>query len=259
MNWNNQLQAALKAGEIASKEIMNIYSQDFDVVIKEDNSPVTIADQKADKIIRKYLARQYPNYAFLTEESKDDFSRLTNEYVWIVDPIDGTKDFINKNGEFTVNIALVYKHRVVVGVVIAPAINEVFYATKNGGSFWITKQGSKKIVVNNKTNDLTVLTSRFHFNENEKNIIDKHRDKIVKRLTYGSSLKPCYIAAGLAEISYRLSSGTKEWDTAASQLIVEEAEGYFLKPDKSEITYNRQDVYNRQGYLIVNRLENFLL
>jgi 3'-phosphoadenosine 5'-phosphosulfate (PAPS) 3'-phosphatase len=78
-------------------------------------------------------------------------------------------------------------------------------------------------------------------------------------LTYGSSLKPCYIAAGLAEISYRLSSGTKEWDTAASQLIVEEAEGYFLKPDKSEITYNRQDVYNRQGYLIVNRLENFLL
>jgi 3'-phosphoadenosine 5'-phosphosulfate (PAPS) 3'-phosphatase len=115
--------------------------------------------------------------------------------------------------------------------------------------------------VNDKLNNLTVLTSRFHLQKQEEDVIKKYQQlgKIMKVETFGSALKACRIAHGFAEISYRLSPGTKEWDTAASDLIVTEAGGFFIKPNKEKYWYNRQDVRNIEGYLILNRLENFLL
>jgi 3'(2'), 5'-bisphosphate nucleotidase len=104
-----------------------------------------------------------------------------------------------------------------------------------------------------------VLVSRNHFNEQEKAVIQKHAQKITHQTSFGSSIKACKIAEGLAEISYRLSNGTKEWDTAASQIIVEEAGGLFVKPDGSRYRYNRPQVINLEGYIIVNRKENILL
>ncbi len=257
--WENELRVAIRAALQARDKIMEIYKKPFDVEIKEDNSPVTLADKMADEIIRQVIAQAFPTHAFLTEESSDDKSRLQNDYVWIVDPVDGTKDFVDKNDEFTTNIALAYKHEVVVGVVLVPATGEIYYASKGNGSFYQKKNRIKIIRVNSKTRGLTVLTSRFHVNEKELATIERHKDKIKHRKTFGSAIKPCRIARGLAEITYRLSAGTKEWDTAASQIVVEEAGGVFVKPSGERILYNRDDVYNREGYVVANRIENVLL
>lgn len=257
--WEKELKEAIFAGLKAKEKIMEIYDKGFDVEIKEDNSPVTIADKTADQIIRDHLSKMFPNHAFLTEESEDDKSRLNNDFVWIVDPVDGTKDFVARDGGFTTNIALAYKHEVVVGVVIVPASGDIYFATKDGGAFHQLGNDIKKIHVNDKLDDLTVLKSVFHSNEKEQALIEKHSDKIKHIEKYGSSLKPCRIAEGLAEITYRMSAGTKEWDTAAFQIIVEEAGGFVLEPNGNRLTYNREDVYNRNGYIVVNRKENILL
>lgn len=257
--WEEQLETALKAGLSVVEPVLKIYNSAFEVEIKSDNSPVTIADKMADKLIREYLHNAYPTYSFLTEESEDDKSRLNNDYVWIVDPIDGTKDFVARDNEFTVNIALAYKHELVVGVVIAPALGDIYFASKGNGAYYQKGDKVVKIHVNDKVEKLTVLTSAFHFNEKEADLIKKHSDKIMTSIKVGSSLKACRIAQGLAEISYRMADGTKEWDTAACQCVVEEAGGLFVKHDGSSIRYNREDVYNHDGYIIVNRKENMLL
>lgn len=257
--YSNELRVAIDAGLLARKAIMDIYEKDFDVEIKADDSPVTEADKKADAIIKSFILERFPHHAFLTEESEDDKSRLDNDFVWIIDPVDGTKDFVARNGEFTTNIALAYKHEVVVGVVIVPVSGDVYFATKNGGAFHMHRSTITRLEVNRKLDDLTMLTSRFHLRDEEIDKFKKYKDRIVRMETYGSSLKPCRIASGLAEVSYRLSGGTKEWDTAASQIIVEEAGGVFVKPDGTRYFYNREDVYNREGYIIANRIENVLL
>ena len=258
--WEKELQAAIEAGLKAKTEIMKIYAEGFEVEIKEDNSPVTLADKTADRIIREYLHNAFPSHAFLTEESEDNEDRLSNDYVWIVDPVDGTKDFVAHDGGFTTNIALAYKHQVVVGVVVVPVTGEIYFASKGKGSYYVNPKGEKvRIHANDKLDDLTVLCSVFHFNEKEAELIEKHKDKIKHIEKFGSSLKPCRIAQGLAEITYRMSAGTKEWDTAASDIIVKEAGGLFVEPDGKDMVYNRKDVYNRKGYVVVNRKENILL
>ena len=257
--WEEQLNAAIEAGIAAIEGILKIYHTDFDVEIKDDNSPVTLADKNADKVIREILHKRFPDYAFLTEETDDDKSRLENDFVWIVDPVDGTKDFVAKDGGFTTNIALAYKHEAVVGVVVVPLTGEVYYAAKGMGAFYRKDGVTKQIHVNDKLDNLIVYKSVFHSKQNEEEMYKKHADKILRVEKWGSALKPCRIAQGLGELSYRLSDGTKEWDTAASQVIVEQAGGIFLDTNKKRIMYNREDVYNRDGYVICNRIENFLL
>ena len=128
MNYEKELNAAIKAAKDASKVILDFYHNGFKVETKDDNSPVTSADKASDKLIKEELIKAFPNYAFLTEESynKNDRSRLKNDYVWIIDPLDGTKDFVAHDDEFTINIALSYKHEVVLGVVLIPVKNEIF-------------------------------------------------------------------------------------------------------------------------------------
>lgn len=255
------LEDAYQAALLASKEILSIYRTDFTFENKVDDSPVTLADKKADVIIKQYLITKYPDFGFLTEESSDDLSRLKKDYVWVIDPIDGTKDFIAKNDEFTINIALIHQQQVLVGLVHIPAKQETYFAIKGEGSFHRIELGEHRIFVNQKVDQLTVLTSRFHLQPTEKDVIQKYQSvgKISKIETYGSAIKACRIAEGLAEISYRLSPGTKEWDTAASDLIVTEAGGFFIKPNKEKYRYNRQDVRNLDGYIILNHLDNLLL
>lgn len=259
MLYQKELNAAIEAGLKAKEVVLSYYHNGFDVEIKSDNSPVTEADKESDKIIRNYLKVRFPNYAFLTEESIDNLDRLNNDYVWIIDPVDGTEDFVHKDDEFTINIALSYKHEAVLGVVLIPAKNLIYYATKGNGAYCFENGVSRPIHVSNAKKDLRCLCSKFHPSINEKETIKKHSDLITKVTPIGSSIKACFIADGKAEISYRLSDGTKEWDTCAFQVIVEEAGGLVLKPNKEPIRYNREDVYNREGYLIINRIENFLL
>lgn len=257
--WEKELEVAIKAAKESAKKIMEIYHAGFEVEIKSDNSPVTLADKTADKMIREIIGSSYPTHAFLTEESEDDLSRLNNDLVWIVDPVDGTKDFVAKDDEFTTSIALAYKHEIVVGVISAPALDEIYFATKNGGAYSLKNGVTTKLHVNNKTKELICLTSVFHTKPEELALIEKYSNVIAKAEKVGSCLKACRIAEGKAELSYRMSDGTKEWDIAASVLLIKEAGGVFLKPDLTPYKFNREDVYNHEGYIMANRKENILL
>lgn len=250
---------AYEAAKRAQKVILEVYQQPFSVEQKEDHSPVTEADKRADDVISSYLKERYPDFGFLTEETDDDLIRLEKDYVWVVDPVDGTKDFVAKNDEFTINIALVYRHRVIAGLIMIPVTGETYYASEGHGAFYRHQGPDQRIHVNDKTKDLTVLMSRFHSKANELAVMDRYAHVITKRAAFGSAIKACKIAQGLAEITYRLSEGTKEWDTAASDILITEAGGHFIKPDGTRYTYNRPDVRNLEGYVIVNRLENVYL
>lgn len=167
-----ELYAMLYASKAAEEKIMEIYRAGFEVEIKEDDSPVTLADKTADRIIREILQRDFPDYGFLTEESTDDRSRLKKESIFVVDPVDGTKDFVKKNGQFTTNIAWVFKNEVIAGVVNLPSTGETYFALKNGGAYYVSPDGkTERIHVNGKTDRLTMLVSNFHTTEEETAIL----------------------------------------------------------------------------------------
>ena len=257
--YNAQLELALFAAKEAGKIVMEIYNAHSAVVeIKEDNSPVTQADKAADTLIRKILHEKYPDYGMLTEESSEDFGRLEKDYVWIVDPIDGTKDFIARDGEFTINIALSYRHEIVVGVISIPAIDTIFYAEKGQGSYRIKNGTTERIHSSNKLKNLTALVSHFHQTDKEVEYLNSHKDLITKVVKCGSSYKACKIAEGSAEFNIKIGPGTKEWDIAASDIIVSEAGGIYAKPNGEKIRYNRNDVYNREGFIIINKCRRSL-
>jgi 3'(2'), 5'-bisphosphate nucleotidase len=255
----NDLHKYLDVAIAAVKEvrplILDIYHTQFDVKMKEDNSPVTKADLTSDRVLRSFIHKSFPNHAILSEETTDDLSRLDNDYVWIIDPLDGTKDFVGRDDEFSVNVALSYKKEIILGVILVPITGEIFYAMKGHGSHVILNDKVKRIYVSSRTNDLTMVRSRYHFKEEEKLLIEKNKDLITNVVTIGSAIKACRIAEGKAEISYRSSPGTKEWDIAASQIILEEAGGYLLKPDGSKYLYNRINVNNLEGYVMISNKE----
>jgi 3'(2'), 5'-bisphosphate nucleotidase len=243
----------------AGKAIMKIYNTDITVEEKEDKSPLTLADTVSNEIIVSCLRSKFSEYAILAEESKDDLSRLENDYCFIVDPLDGTKEFIGRNGQFTVNIALSYKYESVLGVIYVPAREHLYYAYKGGGAFFEDlKSGiEKKIYVSSNLDNLTVVGSRSHSSQQEAEMLERNKHKIGKVISVGSSLKGCMIAAGEADIYYRFGL-TSEWDIAAMQCIVEEAGGVFRQMDGSPMRYNREDILNRLGFYAVNRPENVL-
>ncbi|MCD8204641.1 MAG: 3'(2'),5'-bisphosphate nucleotidase CysQ [Coprobacillus sp.] len=258
--YHEELETAIKCARHCQKIILDVYyNENFTVETKSDNSPVTIADTKSDQYIRKTLSKAYPTYGLLTEECEDDLSRLDKEYVWIADPLDGTKDFVAKDDGFVINIALIHKHEIVLGVVCIPALDQIYWAIKGEGAYKRVNDVDIPIHVNNKKDNLLCLASVFHFTEAEGDLIKKHSDVITRVAQCGSSIKAVRIAEGEAEISYRLNPNTKEWDTAAPEIIVREAGGVYVKPDHTNYEYNRKDVYNREGYIIANCLENVLL
>jgi len=258
--WERELQAMKEAALEAEKEILRIYATPFETEIKEDNSPVTAADKGADKIIREYLLSRFPEAGMLTEESQDTKERLSKDLIFVVDPVDGTKEFVARNGEFTTNIALVHKHEVVAGVINVPMQNKMAYATRGGGAY-IEEKGKnpRKISVNDQIGPrYDVLMSRSFATPAEKDLISRHQNDISSVSILGAATKFIAIADGEAHLFFRFSSGTKEWDVAAGDILVTEAGGYMVKPDGTRYTYNREDVYNREGYILLNRMENFL-
>lgn len=258
--WEKELKAMKEAALLAEKEILKVYESPFEVEIKSDNSPVTMADKRADKIIRDFLSERFSDYGFLTEESKDTSERLSKECVFIVDPVDGTKEFVSHNGEFTTNIALSYKGEVVVGLINVPTEKKMAYAIKGEGAYR-EKRGEKpeRIHVSNRIDPpFVALLSRSFSVEKEKALLERHKEEISSVLVLGAAMKFLAIAEGEAEMFYRFSGGTKEWDVAAGDIIVTEAGGYMIKPNGTRYTYNKKDVYNHEGYVLLNRLENRL-
>jgi 3'(2'), 5'-bisphosphate nucleotidase len=241
----------------AGRAIMKVYETDFSVGPKSDKSLLTIADPDATEVIVSALRKDFPNCAILAEESRDDHRRLENDHCFIVDPLDGTKEFVNRNGQFTVNIALAYKHKAVLGVICVPTAEQLYYAYEGGGAFFedIRQNIKRSIHVSSRTDDLVAVGSRSHALPQEAELFKKHQKKISRTLSVGSSLKGCMVAAGEADIYYRFGL-TSEWDTAAMQCIVEEAGGIFRQMNGAPMRYNRKDILNRLGFYVLNRSEN---
>jgi 3'(2'), 5'-bisphosphate nucleotidase len=257
MDLSKELRVAKELSIRAGSAILKVYADTFDIEYKEDESPITLADKNSNKIIVEGLKRKFPEYAILSEESEDDKARLNNDWCWIVDPLDGTKEFIKKNGEFTVNIGLSYKHKVVLGAIYLPVTGELYYAAKGIGAFYQSKGINEKIKISNRTKNLRLVMSRSHATDKLKQLIERNKDKISQVAVAGSSLKGCLIAKGDAEAYYRFSL-TKEWDTAAMQCIVETAGGIFKQMDDSDMIYNRENTFNEKGFYVLNRIENKL-
>lgn len=230
---------------VAGQAINKIYlTGNFEVEIKSDNSPLTIADKASNDIIMKGLEEIYPAIPVISEEGKDipfDKRKKWDTY-FLVDPLDGTKEFIKRNGEFTVNIALIRDRFPVMGVIYAPEPDTIYYADEIDGAWKKAKDSNPvRIRVNRNFKDgLIAVQSRSHSGDSEKEFYS--RFNIIDSISKGSSLKFCMIAEASADIYYR-SGPTMEWDTAAGQAILEIAGGCVLFGTKRFI-YNKKSLLN---------------
>jgi len=247
------IQDIIKIAKDAGTAIMKIYNQDFGVEYKTDNTPLTIADRKANEIIVAAL-NQLPvnsflqqNIPILSEEGRAiPYEERKNwKYFWLIDPLDGTKEFVKRNGEFTVNIALIYKETPVLGVVYSPVLNVCYWAKRNEGAF---KDGKKLPLKTKKQQDVyKIVASRSHMSNETKEFIesiDTDKEKVI--ISIGSSLKICLVAEGEANIYPRLAP-TMEWDTAAAHAIVNESDALFNKYIDKGVC--QQHVYNKKNLL----------
>ncbi|NLP48606.1 MAG: 3'(2'),5'-bisphosphate nucleotidase CysQ [Clostridiales bacterium] len=261
----NELEAmmatAIDAALAAGQKIREVYRSDFEVEYKKDKSPLTLADTAANDIICKILREKYPDFPILSEETQDNKVRLESDGCFIVDPLDGTKEFVKKNDEFTVNIAFAYHGKSIMGVVYAPALGQLYYAAQGLGAFFVQDHDgledkiSQKISVSSRRENLIVMASRSHSDAALEALLEKNKAKIGQTLTAGSSLKGCLIARGQADVYYRTGL-TCEWDTAAMQCLVEQAGGIFLQGDGSPMRYNRENTLNEKGFFILNHIDN---
>ena len=247
-----ELDIAIKAAQEASNVILEIYQKDYNTFTKTDNSPVTDADLESNKIINKILSNT--KYSILSEEDIDDQSRLSKDMIWIVDPLDGTSDFIDKTGEFTVMIALIQNKKPILGVIAWPTEKILFVAQKNCGAFRYSDNKWDKISVT-KINELPkcrTVGSRHHLSEKEKEFIKKIG--IEDFTSIGSSLKVGKISSGQAEAYITTTNKMKEWDTAASYCIISEAGGKMTDMLGNDLTYNNKNVHHENGILVTNGL-----
>jgi 3'(2'), 5'-bisphosphate nucleotidase len=226
----------------AGDAIMQHYQAGIEVQRKEDNSPLTQADLSAHTIIEAGLSALVPDLPVLSEESAaiPFATRRQWDKYWLVDPLDGTREFIKRNGEFTVNIALIEHHQPVMGVVYAPALNLLFYAAKGHGAF---RQFGHKAPQPIKAREfesyqVTVAGSRSHASEELLRFLDRMGPHIL--ISMGSSLKICLVAEGRADVYPRLGL-TSEWDTAAAQCVLEEAGGRLVGMDGQPFKYNLKE------------------
>jgi len=229
----------------AGNAIMQVYKQDFEVEYKQDSSPLTLADKKANDIIEDGLNKLSVSFPILSEEGKEIpyGDRKHWEYFWLVDPLDGTKEFVKKNGEFTVNIALIYKDTPVLGVVYAPAIDKLYWAKKDEGAYL---NSEKLPLKTNKTPEdkLFVVASKSHLSTETQKFIDNLKSKEIEQVSKGSSLKLCMVAEGSADIYPRLAP-TMEWDTAAADAVVRTAGKMTYQFKSNEpVIYNKENLLN---------------
>ena len=224
--------------------VMRVYATDFQVEIKGDESPVTVADQLAEKAIFEGLKRIAPNIPVVGEEaaSAGNIPDVSSRF-WLVDPIDGTKEFINRNGEFTVNIALVDHGVPVLGLVLAPAL-DTLYAGGAGLGAWVEVGGQRRAIHARSVpvDGLTVVGSRHHGNDTAVDAFLAGR-KVAAHRMVGSSLKLCLLAEGLADVYPRFGR-TMEWDTAAGDAVLRAAGGAVLTLAGERLAYAKPGFEN---------------
>ncbi|NOR86806.1 MAG: 3'(2'),5'-bisphosphate nucleotidase CysQ [Bacteroidales bacterium] len=240
----------------AGKAILDIYeSGDFGVETKADHSPLTLADQAANQVILETLEKM--EYPILSEEGVNIAYKERKIWTkfWLVDPLDGTKEFIKKNGEFTINVAFIEYGRATSGFVYAPILEDFYLGINEGVAFKFPLKAGEQlkelpasaevIKVKKPEQEIMVVASRSHFNKETENYIDqlKKQYKKVDFISKGSSLKLCMVAEGSAHVYPRFGP-TMEWDTAAAHAIVSGAGGLVITPEGKELLYNKEDLLN---------------
>jgi len=258
MNLKKMLSYAIKASISGGKEIMKIYDSDYQISHKLDNSPLTVADKKCHEVIEEILLET--NIPLLSEEGQDISYEKRKSWLhyWLIDPLDGTKEFIKKNGEFTVNIALIKDGVPIIGVVYVPVSCELFFAMSEIGSFKSNSNynsnfdldnlisDSLKLPISKDRNKFVIVGSRSHMSKETELYIEemKKLHGSVEILSRGSSLKICMIAEGKADV-YPRYAPTMEWDTAAGHAIAKYA-GFDVLQFKTEkeVKYNKKNLLN---------------
>tara|TARA_B100000963_G_C22639697_1_gene679751 strand:- start:7660 stop:8436 length:777 start_codon:yes stop_codon:yes gene_type:complete len=229
-------------------ETEKLKSKSINISLKSDKSPLTQADIFVNQELRSYINQtKFKNVISEEDKLKDYEERKRWNFFWMIDPIDGTKDFISKGNDYTINIALCKKNCPVFSIVFAPARDELFYAEAGYGSY---KNNQKLKTKLNKKRTLKVVVSRSHTNTETKNFITKLKEtNTINTKKFASSLKICKIADGSADIYPRLSP-TMEWDTCAAHLILEEANGFIIDTQGKSITYNKESLLNPSFFAV---------
>jgi 3'(2'), 5'-bisphosphate nucleotidase len=259
MNLTQELETAIALARKAGDAILEIYRTDFEVEQKttKDNltEPVTIADKLASRMIVEGLSEAFPIDGILSEEEHDHIElRLTKQRVWMIDPIDGTLGFIEKMGDFAVQIGLMEGGEIVLGVVFQPTTDILYFATKGNGAFMIEKKGEpQRLQVSQKTNfrEMTLAVSRSHPSSRMHQLVEYFGFK--DKFSHGSvGLKVGLLTRQIADIYIHLSPRTKFWDSAAPEIIIKEAGGEMTDIFGEKIDYTISDVQNYNGVLASN-------
>jgi len=237
----------------AGLAIVQIYNSDFDYKLKKDFSPITEADNISHTIITERLKILAPKIPIISEENCDIPYSIRSRWkkYWLVDPLDGTKEFINKNGDFTVNIALIDNNTPIFGVIHIPVTNETYWGSKVNGSFYSNANNDVKQirVSKNNNNPIRLVISRSHPSELLNDLLEKIIDYEI--LKVGSSIKFCHIASGQAECYPRFGP-TSEWDTAAGEAIVSFAGGNMVNVTGKSMNYNAKEDYLNPNFIVSN-------
>lgn len=263
-NYHQYLEAVIEIAKKAGEAIMKVYETDFDVENKSDNSPLTKADLAAHNLIVNALKALTPDIPILSEESEAIDARVRNlwQLYWLIDPLDGTREFVKRNGEFTVNIALISKYLPVLGVVYAPATDLLYFASAGGGAFKQSKNLKAYPIHTRPFNmeNLIVAGSRSHSDHNFQRFLNNIHiatGTVPELINMGSSLKICLVAQGSADVYPRLGP-TSEWDTAAAHCILKEAGGNIFDQAGHELRYNtKQSLLNPSFFATVQTQFNW--
>tara|TARA_B100000953_G_scaffold293670_1_gene282464 strand:+ start:62 stop:901 length:840 start_codon:yes stop_codon:yes gene_type:complete len=243
---NLAIDAAVKAG----KAVIEVYKNNFSFQVKDDNSPITEADIKSNMIIQEVLSTT--NIPILSEESVDNLARLKCEKIWIIDPLDGTSDFIEKGGEFTIMISLVQSGKPILGVIYWPTEDKLYVAQKNQGAYELFSGHWKKLNVNNISNleKCHAVLSRHHLSESDKKFIKKLN--LLEFNQKGSSLKVLDVCSGKAEVYLTTTNKIKQWDTCASYCLISESGGTMTSMNGEDLEFNTELINHKNGLLVTN-------
>ena len=242
------IDAAIRAGKV----VMEIYNTDFASKLKTDTEPVTEADIKSNSTIKETLFLS--KIPIISEEDVENEERRSFEKLWIVDPLDGTTDFVNKTGEFTIMIALVENKKPVLGVIYWPTNDILYLAQKGHGVFELRDGVWTKLSVSNisKLSQCRVVGSRYHISSTERKLLDDLN--VTKFTSKGSSLKVADICLGNAELYFTTTDKIKQWDTCASYCLITEAGGKMTDMLGNDLQYNTEILNHRNGILVTNGL-----
>lgn len=257
MNLPQLIDPVVAIAAEAGKAILEVYASDFDVQAKDDDSPLTHADMASHRIILEGLRRLTPDVPMLSEESGlPDFAKRSHwDRYWLIDPLDGTREFVNRNGEFTVNIALIEDHRPVFGVVHVPVRGTTYSGCEGVGAArrMDGERPTAIAVATASASPIRVVGSRSHRGASLDRFLDNLGDFELHPI--GSSLKFCLVAEGKADVYPRLGP-TSEWDTAAAQAVVEQAGGVVLQLDGSPLAYNNKPDILNPHFLVAGPMDH---